>query len=94
MTILEQLFDGGINPTERFVKRNSRVDNLVELIERNEETLKSTLTEKQKETLEKLLDAESESSSLTERNAFRTGFILAVRIMVEVMDGLQEIDDI
>ncbi len=94
MTILEQLFDGGINPMERFVKRNPRVDNLVELIERNEETLKSTLTEKQKETLEKLLDAESELSSLTERNAFRTGFILAVRIMVEVMDGLQEIDDI
>ncbi len=94
MTILEQLFDGGINPMERFVKRNPRVDNLVELIERNEETLKSTLTEKQKETLEKLLDAESELSSLTERNAFRTGFVLAVRIMVEVMDGLQEIDDI
>ncbi len=94
MTILEQLFDGGINPMERFVKRNPRVDNLVELIERNEETLKSTLTEKQKETLEKLLDAESELSSLAERNAFRTGFVLAVRIMVEVMDGLQEIDDI
>ena len=94
MTVLEQLFDGGINPMERFVKRNPQIDNLVELIERNEEALKSTLTEKQKETPEKLLDAESELSTLTERNSFRTGFILAVRIMVEVMDGLQEVEDI
>ena len=31
---------------------------------------------------------------IRERNAFRDGFILAVRIMVEAMEGLETVDDI
>ena len=94
MTTLEDLYYGNISPHERYIKRGTRVDKLVKLICKNEEELNSSLTEKQKETFEKFKDCQSELAGLTERDAFRDGFILAVRIMVEAMEGLEAVDDI
>ena len=88
MTILEDLYYGNISSHERYIKREIRVDKLVKLI-KNEEELNSTLTEKQKETFEKFKGT-SELSCITERETFSSGFTLATRIMVEVMEGLEE----
>ena len=94
VTTLEDLYYGNISPHERYIKRGTRVDKLVKLICKNEESLTATLTEQQKETFEKFKDCQSELAGLTERDAFRDGFILAVRIMVEAMEGLETVDDI
>ena len=94
MTTLEDLYYGNISPCERDMKRGSRMDKLVKIICKNEESLMSTLTEQQKETFEKFKDCQSELAGLTERDAFRDGFILAVRIMVEAMEGLETVEDI
>ena len=50
MTTLEDLYYGNISPCERDMKRGSRMDKLVKLVCKNEESLMSTLTEQQKET--------------------------------------------
>ena len=94
MTTLEDLYYGNISPHERYIKRGTRVDKLVKLICKNEDELTAGLTEKQKETFDKFRDCQNELSLITEQQAFRTGFILASRIMVEVMEGLQEIENI
>ena len=90
MTPLEDLYYGNISPHERYIKPGTRV----KLICKNEEELNTGLTEKQKETFEKFKDCTSELSCITEREAFSSGFILATRIMVEVMEGLEEVEDI
>lgn len=41
-----------------------------------------------------MLEASVNLSCITEREAFSSGFILATRIMVEVMQGLEELEDI
>ncbi len=56
--------------------------------------LRATLTEQQKEMLDKYRDSYNELMSICEREAFTVGFILATRIMVEVMQGLTEVEDI
>ena len=94
MTTLEDLYYGNISPHERYIKRGSRVDQLVKLICKNEESLCVTLTEQQKETFEKFKDCQSEICDLTARRAFADGFILATRIMVEVMDGMETVEEI
>ena len=94
MTTLEDLYYGNISPHERYIKRGTKVDKLVKLICKNEEELNSGLTEKQKETFEKFKDCTSELSCITERKAFSSGFILATRIMVEVMEGLGTVEEI
>ena len=94
MTTLEDLYYGNIHPNERFDKKCPKMDNLVKLMGKNEDELNETLTEKQKEIFGKFKDCQSELSLLSEQQAFRTGFILATRIMVEVMEGLQEVEDV
>ena len=94
MNILEDLYYGNISPHERYIKQGSKVEKLVKLTCKNEDELNNSLTEKQKETFEKFKDVTSELSCITEREAFTAGFILATRIMMQVTEGLQEVEDI
>ena len=94
MTTLEDLYYGNISPCERDMKCGSRMDKLVKLICKNEESLMSTLTEQQKEAFERFKDCQSEICDLTARRAFTDGFILATRIMVEVMEGMETAEEI
>ena len=70
------------------------MDKLVKLICKNEESLMSTLTEQQKENFERFKECQSEICDLAARQAFTDGFILATRILVEVMDGMETVEEI
>lgn len=94
MTTLEDLYYGNINPHGMYINRGSQVDRLVKLIYKNEEALISTLTEQQKETFDKFKECQSELCDLTARQAFTDGFVLATRIMVEVMNGIGTAEDV
>lgn len=94
MTTLEDLYYGNINPHEMYINRGSQFDRLVKLIYKNEEALISTLTEQQKETFDKFKECQSELCDLTARQAFTDGFVLATRIMVEVMNGIGTAEDV
>ena len=93
MTTLKHLYYGNISPCEHSIVRGSEVDRLVKRICKNEGSLMSTLTEEQKEIFDKFKDCQSELSDLTARRAFTDGFILAVRLMVEVMDGMETTEE-
>ena len=94
MNILEDLYYGNISPHERYITQGSKVEQLVKLVCKNADELNNSLNEKQKETFEKFKDVTSELSCITEREAFTAGFILATRIMMQVTEGLQEVEDI
>ena len=94
MTTLEDLYYGNIRPSDRYIKRGTKVDQIVKLICKNEDKLIATLTEQQKEIFEKFKDCQSVLSGTVEREAFRDGFVLATRIMIEVMDGLKTVEEI
>ena len=84
MNILEDLYYGNVSPCDRDVKRGSKVDKLQTLVCQYEVELNSTLTQKQKETLEKFKDVYSELYCCFERDMFSQGFIIAAKIMIEV----------
>ena len=85
MNILENLYYGNVSPCDRDVKRGSKVDKLQTLVCEYEVELNETLTQKQKETLEKFKDAYSELYCCLDRDMFAQGFIIATKIMIEVM---------
>ncbi len=85
MSILEDLYYGNVSPCDRDVKRGSKVDKLQNLVCQYEEELNLTLTQKQKETFEKFKDAYSELYCCFERDMFAQGFIIATKIMIEVI---------
>ena len=88
MSILEDLYYGNVSPCDRDVKRGSKVDKLQTLVCQYEVELNETLTQKQKETLEKFKDAYSELYCCFERDMFAQGFIIATKIMIEVIGEL------
>lgn len=85
MNILEDLYYGNVSPCDRDVKRGSKVDKLQTLVCQYEVELNETLTQKQRETLEKFKDAYSELYCCFERDMFVQGFIIATKIMMEVI---------
>ncbi|MDE6019453.1 MAG: hypothetical protein K2H01_00430 [Ruminococcus sp.] len=85
MTTLEDLYYGNIVPQEHSCIRGNAYDELLGYIVRHQNDLTPTLTEQQKEIFEKLKDCESELHGMNELGAFISGFKLATRIMIEVM---------
>jgi hypothetical protein len=94
MNIIEELWYGNISPCERDFNKGSKYSELLGYIVRHEEDLQKRLNDEEKEILEKFKDCQSEICDLTARRAFADGFILATRIMVEVMDGMETVEEI
>ena len=85
MRILEEFWYGNIVPTEYDTSSNKEYKKLVELIFRNEEKLKATMTDEQKELFEKYTDCVREYQTITDCLIFQNSFRLGARMMLEVM---------
>ena len=83
MKITDELWYGNISPFEQCTRGDKRLKELLSLMTRNRDELGETLTDKQKETLEKFEDCMNEMHSVTERDAFAYGFRLGARLMAE-----------
>ena len=83
MTVLEDLWYGNINPHETILSDNRYFKHLLSLMSKNRDKLTDTLTEQQKEMLEKYDDTVNEMHSLAEQVAFQYGFSLGIRLMME-----------
>ena len=83
MDIINELWYGNVSPFEQCTRGDKRLKELLKLVARNREELGETLTDKQKETLEKFEDCMNEMHSITERDAFSYGFRLGVRLIAE-----------
>lgn len=83
MTVLEDLWYGNIDPHETILTDNKKFRSLLALMGKNRDDLSGTLTEQQKETLEKYDETINEMHSIAEVEAFSCGFRLGVRLMIE-----------
>ena len=74
MKTIDELWYGNISPFEQCTRGDKRLKELLPLMARNRDELGASLTDKQKETLEKFEDCMNEMHSITERDAFSYGF--------------------
>ncbi|MED4955921.1 DUF6809 family protein [Paenibacillus macerans] len=89
-SILEELFDGNINPAELIIPRNPEYRPLNRKISDTILMWKDKLSEHDFQELEELLDLHSQSDSMYAEASFVYGFKLALWIMIEVMTGETE----
>jgi len=86
MTVLENLYNGNIEPTDsESLKNNMRYKEGLRLVGRLQEELAEMLNEEQKELFEKYLTAANELSIVINEETFKTGYRLATQIMIECM---------
>lgn len=91
MSILEDLWFGNISPWERPFKKDSEYAELLTLVIRHQDDLKSRLNDEEKAIFEKYADCTTEMHDMAERVAFTKGFTLGVKIIIEVL--MSEKDD-
>ena len=85
MNILDELWYGNINPQEQSKDNNRAIRELLNLMGRNRDRLHDSLTEEQRETLEKYDDCENEMYGLIESEIFSYAFRLGGRLMLATL---------
>ena len=85
MRLLEEFWYGNIEPTEDDTS-SKEYKKLQEQICRNEEKLKATMTDEQKELFARYTYAVREYQTLAECLLFQNSFKLGARMMLEVME--------
>ena len=83
MKTIDELWYGNVAPFEQCTRDDKRLKELLKLVARNREELDGTLTDKQKETLEKFEECMNDMHGVAERDAFSHGFRLGVQLMAE-----------
>ena len=85
MNILDELWYGNINPQEQSKENNRASNELLNLMGRNRDRLHDSLTEEQRETLEKYDDCVNEMYGLIESEIFSYAFRLGGRLMLATL---------
>ena len=85
MSTIQNLYYGRISPYEMSISTAPEYQKLKALADRNEDLLKETLSDEQKELLDKLIESMTDISSISERDMFIAGFRLGVKLMIDVM---------
>ena len=86
MSILEELWYGRINPSQRMQPDDKSASELTEQIVEKEDELAALLSDEANEILEQMREKQLDLSTSNERKAFISGFRLGARMMLEVMD--------
>ena len=86
MSILEKLWYGEVEPSEYDVSSCEEYKKLLSLIDRNEEKLRTTLSDEQKELFSKYLECMEDLHALAECMLFQNSFKLGAKMMLEVME--------
>ena len=85
MSTIQDLYYGRISPYEMSISATPEYQKLKALTMQNEDLLRETLSDEQKELLDKLTECITDISSISERDMFITGFRLVVKLMIDVM---------
>ena len=85
MNTIQDLYYGRISPYEMSISNTPEYQKLKALADRNENLLRDTLSDEQKELLEKLTECITDISSISERDMFIAGFRLGMKLMIDVM---------
>ena len=83
--LLEEFWYGNIFPQEQYAAQHPDIKPLLRLTDKNRTSLTETLTEAQKEILQKYDDSVSEMNSLLEREIFIYAFRLGGRFAIEIL---------
>ena len=85
MNTIQDLYYGRISPYEMSISTAPEYQKLKALADKNEDLLRETLSDEQKELLDKLIESVTDISSISERDMFINGFRLGMKLMIDVM---------
>ena len=88
--ILDELYFGNIAPDEQYIVKGSEYEKEMNRILEYEEALEKSLNKSEKEIFIKYRESSLNITSITSKEMWKKGFIMGLRIGVEVMDTSAE----
>ena len=88
--ILDELYFGNIVPDEQYIVKGSEYEKEMNRILEYEEALEKTLNKSEKDVLIKYRESSLNINSITSKEMWKKGFIMGLRIGIEVMDSSVE----
>ena len=85
MNTIQDLYYGRVSPYEMSISTVPEYQKLKALADRNEDSLRESHSDEQKELLDKLIETVTDISSISERDMFIAGFRLGMKLMIDVM---------
>ena len=85
MNTIQDLYYGRVSPYEMSISTVPEYQKLKALADRNEDSLRESVSDEQKEMLDKLIETVTDISSISERDMFINGFRLGIKLMIDVM---------
>ena len=85
MNTIQDLYYGRVSPYEMSISTVPEYQKLKALADRNEDSLRESHSDEQKELLDKLIESVTDISSISERDMFIAGFRLGMKLMIDVM---------
>ena len=84
--ILDELYFGNITPDEQYIVKGSEYEKEMNRILEYEEALEKTLNKSEIDVLIKYRESSLNINSITSKEMWKKGFIMGLRIGIEVMD--------
>ena len=88
--ILDELYFGNIVPDEQYIVKGSEYEKEMNRILEYEEALEKSLNKSEKEILIKYRESSLNITSITSKEMWKKGFIMGLKIGIEVMDSSAE----
>ncbi len=86
MSILDDLYEGTINPSEKLIKKDSKCQILSEQLDRYTEELMPLLSKEGKELFSKIEETVISINRIYEKESFVEGFRLGTQIICEAIN--------
>ena len=90
MTILNELYNGNIEPAQRFVKKGSEYQSLQNEFAEMAEQLTATLNKEQKQLFLKVEDVLLNLNSISEEEIYIDGFCTGAKMLLEILNYKSE----
>ena len=89
MFILNELWNDGIDPSTRFMRKGSRYPKLTTRLSQEEEKFCHELSDDGKKAYEAYCETQSEMADITESDSFIKGFRLGAMLILDVVSPYQ-----
>ncbi len=90
MSMLKELYNGNINPVEKYIKKGGEYQKINKLLVEDIDKLILKLNADEKKLLEKIFDEMSSLNLISETESFVYGFCLGSQLILEILNYKSE----
>ena len=87
MFFINRLWEGGITPNDKFIKKDSELHKVYAKLSKEEDFLRRNMDEDEKRHFENFTELEAEADDITNKETFIYAFKLGAGVILDLLDN-------